>query len=401
MKIGLKKVSEDVAENLYEQMPEQELFLRIRDDLLYSRTGIRMDEQVTKKDPEKFLEEVNQYIDRMYHISEEKKHRFDKYIEKYIFGFHVLTEIMEAKDITDIKVLAWNNVRIKQFGRRKATGICFWSKEDFRGFVEMIAVKNGINIGSLNAIQTFTDKNSSERFIYRFNISTGAVNSTGEPYLHVRKIPKDKLTMEELMDLQMFDEQMAAYVKKRITEGYMLISGSNGSGKTNFLNVFLDEIPEEESVLVVQENEELSSKTHPDMMFQHIAVRRGEGKIHYGLKELVINGLLTDIDHIIIGEIKGGEALYFLNAFLSGCLGMATIHSINAAGALDMLVTYAKWESDYSREELSKLLTCVKTVVHMEDFQVSQIVEVRGWDAEEKQIRLHTVYDRKEGIHKL
>ena len=49
MKIGLKKVNEDVAENLYEQMPEQELFLKIRDDLLYSRTGIRMDEQVTKR----------------------------------------------------------------------------------------------------------------------------------------------------------------------------------------------------------------------------------------------------------------------------------------------------------------------------------------------------------------
>ena len=80
---------------------------------------------------------------------------------------------------------------------------------------------------------------------------------------------------------------------------------------------------------------------------------------------------------------------------------MATIHSMNAAGALDMLVTYAKWESDYSREELSKLLTCVKTVVHMEDFQVSQIVETKGWDQTEKRIRLHTVFDRKEGIHTL
>ena len=69
MKIGLKKVSEDVAENLYEQMPEQELFLRIRDDLLYSRTGIRMDEQVTKKDPEKFLEEVNQYSNQFIEYS--------------------------------------------------------------------------------------------------------------------------------------------------------------------------------------------------------------------------------------------------------------------------------------------------------------------------------------------
>ena len=401
MKKGWKKTNAEEAENFYEQMSEQELFLRIRDDLLYSRTGIRMDEQVTKKDPKVFLDEVNRYIDRMYRISQEKKERFDAYIEKYIFRFHVLTEMMEAKDISDIKVLAWNNIRIKQFGKRKTTGITFWSKEDFSGFVEMLAVKNGINIGSLNAIQTFTDKESSEKFIYRFNISTGAVNSSGEPYLHVRKIPKDKLTMEELIDLQMFDEKIAGYIKKRITEGYLLISGSNGSGKTNFLNAFLDEIPKEESVLVVQENEELSCKTHPDMMFQHIAVRRGEGKAHYGLKELVINGLLTDIDHIIIGEIKGGEALYFLNAFLSGCLGMATIHSIDAPGALDMLVTYAKWESDYSREEISKLLTCVKTVVHMEDFKVSQIVEVNGWDFEEKQIRTVTVYDAKEGINRL
>ena len=60
MKKGLKKINEDTAENLYEQMPERELFLKIRDDLLYSRTGIRMDEQVTQKDPEKFLEEINQ-----------------------------------------------------------------------------------------------------------------------------------------------------------------------------------------------------------------------------------------------------------------------------------------------------------------------------------------------------
>ena len=401
MKIGLKKVNEDQAENLYEQMPEQELFLRIRDDLLYSRTGIRMEEQVSRKDPEKFLEEVNQYIDRMYHISKEKKQRFDTYIEKYIFGFHVLTGIMEAKDITDIKVLAWNNVRIKQFGRRKGTDITFWSREDFRGFVEMIAVKNGINIGSLNAIQTFTDKNSSERFIYRFNISTGAVNSTGEPYLHVRKIPKDKLTMEELLDLQMFDEKIAAYVKRQMGEGYMLISGSNGSGKTNFLNAFLDEIPAEESVLVVQENEELSSKTHPDMMFQHIAVRRGDNKVNYGLKELVINGLLTDIDHIIIGEIKGGEALYFLNAFLAGCLGMATIHSMDAAGALDMLVTYAKWESDYSRDELFKLLSCVKTIVYINKFKVMEIVINHGWNDQAGCNRLEVVYDRKKGVDPL
>lgn len=96
----------------------------------------------------------------------------------------------------------------------------------------------------------------------------------------------------------------------------MLICGKNGTGKTYLLNALLDEIPAQESVLVVQENEELFSDVHPDMMLQHIAVRKGDNKINYSLKELVVNGLRADIDHIVIGEIKGEEALYFITAAL-------------------------------------------------------------------------------------
>ena len=136
----------------YEDMSNQELFLKIRDDLLHSRTGIKLEEQLAG-----LIKEMNSYISRMYRISEEKIKRFDAYIENYIFAFHVLTELMRARDISDIKVLAWDNVRIKQLGKRKGTGIKFWSPEDFRGSVEMFAVKNGINLGNVNAIQNFTD----------------------------------------------------------------------------------------------------------------------------------------------------------------------------------------------------------------------------------------------------
>ena len=149
----------------YEEMPDQEFFLKIRDDLLHSRTGIKLEEQLAGNDPGKLIKEMNSYIARMYRISEEKIKRFDAYIENYIFAFHVLTDLMRARDISDIKVLAWDNVRIKQLGKRKGTGIKFWTPEDFRGSVEMFAVKNGINLGNVNAIQTFTDKKSSKDFI--------------------------------------------------------------------------------------------------------------------------------------------------------------------------------------------------------------------------------------------
>ena len=398
MQIGKK---DSLIDLYFEDMTDQELFLKIRDDLLHSRTGINLEEQLAGNNSGKLIAEMNNYISRMYRISEEKIKRFDAYIEKYIFGFHVLTDLMMAKDISDIKVLAWNNVRIKQLGKRKSTNVKFWSPEDYRGSVEMFAVKNGINLGNVNAIQTFTDKRSSDDFIYRFNISTGAINSTGEPYLHIRKIAKQKKTMENLMDLQMLDATMAEYLDRRREAGYVIICGKNGSGKTHLLNAMLDEIPAEESVLVVQENVELFSDKHPDMMFQHIAVRRGDKKINYSLKELVINGLLTDIDHIVIGEIKGEEALHFITAALTGCRGITTIHSIDSKGALDKLADYCKWGSDYSREEIMKLLSCVKTIVYIDDFQIQEIAENFGWDESKKENQLEVVYDRAKGVSRL
>jgi len=308
---------------------------------------------------------------------------------------------MEAKDISDIKVLAWNNVRIKQLGQRKGTDIRFWSPEDFRGFVEMIAVKNGVNMGKVNAIQTFTDKKSSPDFIYRFNISTDTINSTEESYLHIRKIPKEKKSIYDLIEANMMDQKMVEYLNLRRRKGYMIICGKNGTGKTYLLNALLDVIPAEESVMVVQENEELFSDVHPEMMFQHIAVRKGDKKINFSLKELVVNSLLVDIDHIVIGEIKGEEALYFITAALSGCNGMTTIHSTDAAGALDKLADYCKWASDYSRDEILKMLSCVKTVVYIHNFEITEVVENHGWDEDRKQNRLEVVYDKIKGVNRL
>lgn len=393
-----KKLKE--PENIYERMDDRELFEELRNALLYAKTGIRLEELLVTNDPEKFTGQVNQYISRLYKISPERIRAFDEYILRYIFGFHVLTELMEDREVTDIKVLGWDNVRIKRLGKRMCTHVKFWSESDFKSFVEMVAIKNGINTGTLNAIQTFTDKTSSEAFIYRFNITNAYINSTEAPYLHIRKIPKQKRTLEGLIKDGMLTPKMAGYIKKRISAGYMVICGANGTGKTYLLNALLDQIPAEESGLVVQENEELFSEVHPDMMFQHIAGKRGD-KMSYSLKELVINGLLMDIDHIVIGEIKGGEAMYFITAALAGCSGITTIHSASAEGAMEKLADYCKWESDYSRSEIMKLLGCVKTIVFVDDFKIRQIAVNHGWEEEKNHNRIELVYDREKGVDKL
>ena len=147
----------------FEAMSDKKLFLKIRDDLLYSRTGIKLEEQLSGATPEKSVTEIDAYSRHIYRISVDKIKRFNEYILNYVFGFHVLTGLIEDKDISDIKMHAWDNIRIKRLGQRMGTCIPFWSPEDFRGAVEMIAVKNVINLGSANAIQSFADKKSSEK----------------------------------------------------------------------------------------------------------------------------------------------------------------------------------------------------------------------------------------------
>ena len=90
---------------------------------------------------------------------------------------------------------------------------------------------------------------------------------------------------------------------------------------------------------------------HPDIAFEHTVTNRGEGKIEYTLQDLARNGLLTDIDFFIIGEIKGGEALYLLNAVYTGARGWASVHGASATEAMKKLVDYIKYNSDYSQED--------------------------------------------------
>ena len=143
----------------------------------------------------------------------------------------------------------------------------------------------------------------------------------------------------------------------------------------------LDYIPEDKSGLVIQENEELFSN-HPDLAFQHTVMNRGEGKIKYDLGDLARNGLLLDIDYFIIGEIKGAEALYLLNAVYTGAKGWATVHGASATEAMNKLVDYIKYNSDYSQEEALQMLVHLDTVIFMESFKIKEIAEIDGYDNE-------------------
>ncbi len=340
---------------------------------------------------ERFLEEARQYIKEHFETSESEEEELVNVFEQYIFGYSRLSPLINDSDISDIRIVSHNNVRIKRKGRRMDGGVTFPSEREYRQFIDYVATKNQVNISNMNAIGRFTDSVSHPDYILRFTVSMPLVNTYGEPYLCIRKVPRNFPQMMDLIKLNMMEEDTARYLVRRFREGSTLICGGNSSGKTTLLNALKETLPDNMAILVVQQADELTTKYHPDMMFLHSLPGSGESQVSYDLKHISIAGLTMDVDFFIIGEVKGAEALYLLNAAYTGQICAATVHAPSADKAPNKIVDYAMYDSRYSRDELMKMMDCFQTLVFMEHYQVKHIYEGRGWNEEKREIQYERV----------
>lgn len=367
--------------------------------------GRLIDDYSTKKQPsliqmkkgllsrEGFLGEAAQYAQLTYGISREQADELTALFEQYIFGYSRISPLIDDAEISDIRIVSHDNIRVKKSGRRMDAGISFLSEKEYRQFVDYVATKNQVNISNLNAIQRFTDSDSHPDFILRFTVSMPLVNTYSEPYLCIRKVPRDFPEMEELIERGMLDRELAQLLICRFRSGSTLICGGNSSGKTTLLNALKETLPDDVAILVTQQADELTTKRHPDMMFLHSLPGSGESQVSYDLKNISIAGLTMDVDFFIIGEVKGDEALYLLNAAYTGQLCAATLHAPSADRAVDKLVDYAMYDSRYSRDELMKMMECFTTLVFMEKYRVKQVFANRGWNPETKEMTYERLYE--------
>lgn len=367
--------------------------------------GRLIDDYSTKKQPsliqmkkgllsrESFLGEAAEYAQLSYGITPEQARELTGLFEQYIFGYSRISPLIDDAEISDIRIVSHDNIRIKKRGRRMDAGISFLSEKEYRQFVDYVATKNQVNISNLNAIQRFTDSDSHPDFILRFTVSMPLVNTYSEPYLCIRKVPRNFPEMEELIRRGMLGRELAELLICRFRSGSTLICGGNSSGKTTLLNALKETLPDDVAILVTQQADELTTKRHPDMMFLHSLPGSGESQVSYDLKNISIAGLTMDVDFFIVGEVKGDEALYLLNAAYTGQLCAATLHAPSADRAVDKLVDYAMYGSRYSREELMKMMECFTTLVFMEKYRVKQVFVNRGWNRENKEMKYERLYE--------
>jgi Flp pilus assembly CpaF family ATPase len=348
-------------------------------------------------------------------ISEEEKDYVVDLIRKELWGYGILDDLIHDKEISDIKLYGAEKIRVKRTGNRGGCNVKFKNNKDFKAFVTKLLERNKINLGTANAIQTFTDA-TQDNFILRITIISGLLVDGGMPVVAIRKIPKDKYTLRTLEDAGMFKHRIGKRTiklapvtdKKYFSEDNcdfdnlmnhmihskgVLFTGKGVSGKTTLMNAMIAEIPENESFMICQENAELFDLVHPDLFTCHVMTNAGDSKISYELGDLTRAALLVDLDRVIVGEVKeGSEAAGLSKASMTGHKCWTSVHGESCEMAVDKMADYISQATGYSTRDSLKQLQGFEYVVHLRDFHVDEIIRIAGWDKDKEALIYESVY---------
>lgn len=316
-----------------------------------------------------------------------------KDIMNRLFGYHILQKFIDDTEISDIRVTAFNNIFIKKNGNWFKTAESFHNEEDFLNFVRYCVLKNHGKITTETPIVVVSDRKNN----LRIEAGIEPVN-IASPNLVIRIHRPDKLlSLEELCNskIEMFNLEIYEFLIDAIKAGVnIIISGKGGSGKTTLMRNLINKVPEELSITSNEETAELYS-THPNIIQREILKNRNSDK-NITLAQLTAHSLVMSNDVVVIGELKGEEAMVFLDAVSTGHRGYATVHSDSSLNTIDRLVTLMKRDvkaQSYTDKYLRKLLSqSIDLVIFMKNFKIHEIAEVL-YDSKKDDVKYNLLFE--------
>ena len=329
-------------------------------------------------------------------LSISQKERIRKSIYNSIRGFDILEEFLSDDSVTEIMVNGAGEIFLERRGRIEKAKTAFENRERLENTAERIASRSNRLVNTKTPILDTRLEDGS-----RVNIVLPPVAING-PVITIRKFYDNPLTIEDLLELGSVTDEAVEFLKKAVRSGYnIFISGGTGSGKTTFLNVLSEFIPGDERIITIEDSAEL--KLHNVDNIVSLEARAGnvenENAIH--IRDLIKTSLRMRPDRIIVGEVRGAEAIDMLQAYNTGHDGsMSTGHANSAADMMTRLETMVLMGMDIPvaaiREQISAAL---EIVVHLGRFRdrsrrVLEISEVRG--VKDGRIELMKLFEFKE-----
>lgn len=322
-----------------------------------------------------------------------------KDLKDTIFGFGPLQDLLRAPTVTEIMVVASDQIYVEQGGIIERSGRRFISDDVTESIIERIVAQVGRRI---DKSQPLVDARLPDGSRVNAIIPPLAVKG---PTLTVRKFPAQRLTMDDLIDLGSITTAAATFLRACVIDHRnILVSGGTGSGKTTMLNVLSGFIPFKERIVTIEDTTEL--RLHQEhVVTLETKPPNVEGAGEYAVRDLVRNALRMRPDRILVGECRGGEALDMIQAMNTGHDGsMTTVHANSAREVIERLEVLVLMAADLPVASIDRQVSsAIDLIVHLTRMPegarvVTQISEVLRYDPDEKQIVLNDIFNFRNGI---
>jgi pilus assembly protein CpaF len=267
-------------------------------------------------------------------LPEETRNTILNAVLNELLGFGPIQPLLDDADVSEVMVNGSRKIFIERKGRLEKTELNFDDDAHVLQIIDRIVTPLGRHIGPGSPMVDARLPDGS-----RVNAIVPPVAIDG-PCITIRKFQKDKMDVKQLIEFGSLTDNMAEFLHACVLAKLnIVISGGTGSGKTTFLNVLTSNIPENERIVTIEDAAELQ------LQQEHVVRLETksdpiDGDQAVSIRDLVRNALRMRPDRIIVGEVRGGEALDMLQAMNTGHDGsMTTLHANNPRDALSRLET--------------------------------------------------------------
>lgn len=323
-----------------------------------------------------------------------------------IRGFGILDVIMNDESITEIMVNGPNEIFVEQAGRVHRLEETFEDDKKLEDVIQRIVGLAGREVNQANPIVDTRLPDGS-----RVNVVLPPISLKG-PIVTIRKFSKDPMTVEKLLQYQSITPEVAHFLETVVKAKYnIFISGGTGSGKTTFLNAISNFIPHDERVITIEDSAELQIEGVDNLVRLETRNANASGSGAVTIRDLIKSSLRMRPERIVVGEVRGAEALDMLQAMNTGHDGsLSTGHANSTQDMLSRLETMVLQGAEGLPLEAvrQQIASAVDIIIHLSRMRdksrkTMEITEVVGY--ENGKIRLNPLYvfheDETSTLHKV
>ena len=320
-------------------------------------------------------------------------------INESVEGLGILGKIIMDTDITEVMINGFNTIFVEKAGKLSRLDEHFESDEDLRRIVQKFVSQMDRTIDSSNPIVDARLEDGSRVHVVFPPVALDGATVT------IRRFPKQPMTIQKLLEYGSITPEVADFLEKAVISRHnIFVSGGTGSGKTTFLNALSNFIPAWERVITIEDSAELQIKNVPNIVRMETKKANSKEANEITIRDLIKASLRMRPDRIVVGEVRGEEALDMLQAMNTGHDGsLSTGHANSPEGMLSRLETMVLTGSaDLPLTAIRQQIgTAVDFIVHLSrlrDFsrRCMEITEVVGYDYSSQKIILNPIFKFQE-----